>query len=276
MRTTVDGVDFEIGEPFDFSFLSAYGRVFKVFDDQDSGNICFGVENGKERLFIKFAGAVTARGGASPAESMARARRNTQIYRDLRHDDLLNLISCDEVGGGIALVFPWTDAICWGRMYPEQHAQFAALPDHEKCAVYDAVLRFHAHVLACGYVPVDFYDGSVLYDVQAKKHISATLNFIRNSPASIEWDGCGALPALCRRRNLPLARQLMNVPVYLAWAPWHSRCLGAGKIPAAGKTGDSRPGSMRRHTAPYARNAGSAGRRCRNLPMHGTMHKQTD
>ena len=116
MRTTVDGVYFEIGEPFDFSFLSAYGRVFKVFDDQDSGNICFGVENGKERLFIKFAGAVTARGGASPAESMARARRNTQIYRDLRHDDLLNLISCDEVGGGIALVFPWTDAICWGSI----------------------------------------------------------------------------------------------------------------------------------------------------------------
>ena len=182
MRTTVDGVYFEIGEPFDFSFLSAYGRVFKVFDDQDLGNICFGVENGKERLFIKFAGAVTARGGASPAESMARARRNTQIYRDLRHDDLLNLISCDEVGGGVALVFPWTDAICWGKMYPEQHAQFAALPDHEKCAVYDAVLRFHAHVLACGYVPVDFYDGSVLYDVQAKKTYICDIEFYQKQP----------------------------------------------------------------------------------------------
>ncbi|BBB90420.1 MAG TPA: GNAT family N-acetyltransferase [Methylomusa anaerophila] len=32
------------------SFLGKYGKVFKVFDDQDSGNLCFGVQNGGSRL----------------------------------------------------------------------------------------------------------------------------------------------------------------------------------------------------------------------------------
>lgn len=58
----LDGVRFKMAAPFDFSFLKRYGKVFKVYDDQDSGNICFGVrnENGK-RVFVKFAGAPTAR-----------------------------------------------------------------------------------------------------------------------------------------------------------------------------------------------------------------------
>ena len=182
MWTTVDGVQFRVGEPFDFSFLSKYGRVFAVFDDQDSGNICFGVDNGSKRLFIKFAGAVTLRGTCSPSECMARAKRTAQIYHDLQHENLLNLISCDAVGRGIALVYPWTDAVCWGRMYPEQHAQFCALPLTEKLSVFDAVLTFHAHVLTRGYVPVDFYDGSVLYDFASKKTWICDIEFYKKQP----------------------------------------------------------------------------------------------
>ena len=41
----LDGVRFKMAAPFDFSFLKRYGKVFKVYDDQDSGNICFGVRN---------------------------------------------------------------------------------------------------------------------------------------------------------------------------------------------------------------------------------------
>ena len=35
--------------------------MFKVYDDQDSGNICFGTEKDGQRYFIKFAGAPTER-----------------------------------------------------------------------------------------------------------------------------------------------------------------------------------------------------------------------
>ena len=43
--------------PFDSSFLKIYGKVFKVFDDQDSGNIHFGVADGESKYFVKFAGS---------------------------------------------------------------------------------------------------------------------------------------------------------------------------------------------------------------------------
>lgn len=39
MTQKMDGIEFQMGEPFDFGFLERYGRVFKVFDDQDSGNM---------------------------------------------------------------------------------------------------------------------------------------------------------------------------------------------------------------------------------------------
>jgi serine/threonine-protein kinase len=42
INQTVDGINFKMQAYFDFSFLEKYGKVFKVFDDQDSGNICFG------------------------------------------------------------------------------------------------------------------------------------------------------------------------------------------------------------------------------------------
>lgn len=44
MRQEIDGIQFQMKEKFDFGFLRAYGKLFQVFDDQDGGNICFGME----------------------------------------------------------------------------------------------------------------------------------------------------------------------------------------------------------------------------------------
>lgn len=44
MQQEMDGIQFEMKEAFDFGFLRRYGTVFQVFDDQDSGNIYFGME----------------------------------------------------------------------------------------------------------------------------------------------------------------------------------------------------------------------------------------
>ena len=45
----IDGIPFKLKSTFDFSFMKEYGTVFKVYDDQDSGNICFGTEKGGQR-----------------------------------------------------------------------------------------------------------------------------------------------------------------------------------------------------------------------------------
>ncbi|MFP4660952.1 MAG: hypothetical protein ACLFPF_02075 [Halanaerobiales bacterium] len=44
-KSSIDGIEFRLKEEHDFSWLSRYGIVFSVFDEQDSGNICFGVED---------------------------------------------------------------------------------------------------------------------------------------------------------------------------------------------------------------------------------------
>ena len=49
---TINGIPFPMKEVCDFSFLQAYGRVFQVFAQNDSGNISFGVGQGERRFFL--------------------------------------------------------------------------------------------------------------------------------------------------------------------------------------------------------------------------------
>ncbi|GLX70261.1 hypothetical protein MU1_46070 [Paenibacillus glycanilyticus] len=41
---TLDDVTFQLQEEHDFEWVKQWGKVFIVFDQQDSGNISFGVE----------------------------------------------------------------------------------------------------------------------------------------------------------------------------------------------------------------------------------------
>lgn len=52
-----DDVTFQLQEQHDFEWLRSLGKVFCVFDQQDSGNICFGIEKDGKKKFVKYAGA---------------------------------------------------------------------------------------------------------------------------------------------------------------------------------------------------------------------------
>lgn len=116
-----DGVPYKLKAPFDFSFLRKYGKVFKVFDDQDSGNICFEVANGENRYFVKFAGAPTDHACVSVEESVANLKHTVPIYKDLAHPNLIKLVDTEEVDGGFTMIFEWADAECMHPMYPRSH-----------------------------------------------------------------------------------------------------------------------------------------------------------
>jgi len=105
-------------------FLDKYGKVFKVFDDQDSGNICFGVNDGENKYFVKFAGAPTERSRISTEEAFERIKSTVLIYRDLGHPVLTKLINAEEIGGGFTMIFEWTDAECMGKQYPLSRSKF--------------------------------------------------------------------------------------------------------------------------------------------------------
>ncbi len=182
----IDGVPYKLKAPFDFSFLHKYGRVFRVFDDQDSGNICFGVVNGETRYFVKFAGAPTERAGVSAGEAVANLKRSAAIYRDLAHPNLIRFVDAEEVGGGFAMLFAWTDAACMHPMYPRARKQFMQMPLETRQQVFEETLAFHAHAVKRGYVAIDFYDGCIMYDFGKRKTVICDIDFYAKSPYTNE------------------------------------------------------------------------------------------
>lgn len=178
----MEGVPYRLKAPFDFGFLSRYGRVFRVFDAQDSGNICFGVEQGGRRYFVKFAGAPTAAYDGAPEAAVARLRETAHLYARLTHPNLIPFIRAEEVGGGFAMVFEWVDGDCMGRMYPASHRRFMALPVEARLTVLDDILCFLAYIASAGYVAIDFYDGSILYDARRRKTTVCDIDLFKRQP----------------------------------------------------------------------------------------------
>ena len=179
-----DGIPYKLKAAFDFSFLHKYGTVFKVYDDQDSGNICFGTADGDKRYFVKFAGAPTERGCVVAEEAIANLKRTVPIYRDLAHPTLIKLSSAEEIGGGFAVIFEWVDAECMHGMYPLSRKKFLQMPLDTKLQVFNEILSFHAHVAKRGYVAIDFYDGSIMYDFNNARTIICDIDFYSKMPCA--------------------------------------------------------------------------------------------
>ena len=178
----IDGIPFKLKSPFDFSFLSEYGRVFKVFDDQDSGNICFGIEKDGQRYFIKFAGAPTEQYNGDPADAIARLKATLPVYSDLKHKNLIELVEAKDIAGGFMMMFKWVDGDCMGRMYTAQHKKFMALSVQDKLKVFADILDFFEYIASQNYVAIDFYDGSIMYDFECGKTTICDIDFYRKQP----------------------------------------------------------------------------------------------
>ncbi|MBQ4051369.1 MAG: NUDIX domain-containing protein [Oscillospiraceae bacterium] len=179
---TLNDISFPMRDKFDFSFVSRWGKVFKVFPDQDSGNICFGTEKDGERFFLKFAGAPTVRYEGNTADAVAALKKAAGNYIALRHPLLIELLEELEIGGGYLIVFRWTDGVCMGKQYPESRAKFFTLPIEKRQKVFVDILDFLAMTAERGYTPVDFYDGSILYDFEQEKTVICDIDFFEKTP----------------------------------------------------------------------------------------------
>jgi aminoglycoside phosphotransferase (APT) family kinase protein len=178
----IDNVVYKLKQPFDMSFISQYGSVFKVYDDQDSGNICFGVQDNDNKYFIKYAGAPTEQYPGIPEDAITRLKATVPIYQNLTHPNLIRFVKAEEIGGGYALMFEWTDGECMGRMYPQSRQRFLQMPYRTRLDVFQDILSFHNYVNQQGYVAIDFYDGSIMYDFIAKKTMICDIDFYRKAP----------------------------------------------------------------------------------------------
>ncbi|WP_059103194.1 hypothetical protein [Shouchella shacheensis] len=197
------GVDIELSEDHDFSWLDYYDDVFCVFDKQDSGNISFGVKTNGEKRFIKYAGAKNMLFNGDVKKAVINLKKSKQVYYDLKKQSLIKLYDSFETKKGFGLVFEWFDGI---NLYPHwtfddydryrdpksSYYQSRHLTFREKCSIFDVMFDFLIHVENKGYTAVDFYDGSLMYNV--KKGITKVIDIdyfkesnIRNDIGESFW-----------------------------------------------------------------------------------------
>jgi serine/threonine-protein kinase len=185
----IDGMPCKTTEPFDFSFLKKYGKVFKVFDEQGSGNISFGVENGEKKYFVKFAGApkenyISNRdsGAVDTISAIKMLKAAVPLYTELAHHTLIKFITAEDIGGGYAAVFEWEDAAGIEPYNSPDYFKFMKMPTEKKIRAFEDIMEFHAHIAAKGYVALDFYNGSILYDYDKEKVIICDIDLYQKSP----------------------------------------------------------------------------------------------
>jgi serine/threonine-protein kinase len=191
---TIDGVSFAMKEAHDFSFLSKFGRVFAVFDQNDSGNISFGVDSGAEKYFIKVAGAETAESATSAEKAVEVLKAAVPIYRDLGHPRLIRLVEHFAHGGLYATVFMWADGDClFDHWNFEKYAanpgltpprdRFRMLSCEKRLGAFDAMFDFLIYTESKNYVAVDFGDGNIMYDFERDAVTICDIDFFRKRPA---------------------------------------------------------------------------------------------
>ena len=161
-----------------FDFVSTAGRVFAVFDErtQDSGNISYGVDANDQRFFIKTAGDPSnTRPLLSHSERIALLRNVIQLHKRVSHRALVPLRNVIESPDGPLLVFDWIDGELLGapterRSDPTTaYVRFRRLPVDRIIAALDDVIDLHRALASVGYVAVDFYDSSLMYDFAASR-----------------------------------------------------------------------------------------------------------
>ncbi|MCL2060332.1 MAG: GNAT family N-acetyltransferase [Oscillospiraceae bacterium] len=193
VRMNINGVSFHVGEQHDFLFISKIGRVFRIFDAMDSGNICFGVERDGKRYFVKYAGARTQNYNGEITDAITRLKNVVKLYVDLQHTYLIRLIEHYSVGDGYVAVFDWVNGeglrSYWDYVgqpmwsYPgSPNYRFRKLPIEKRIAVVDKIMGFHQHIIERGYIPVDFYDGSMIYDFDSGDFHICDIDFYRKAP----------------------------------------------------------------------------------------------
>jgi serine/threonine-protein kinase len=197
IKKRIDECEFELREEHDFSWLSNYGSVFVVFAEQDSGNIAFGTEDGKNKYFIKYAGCCTKEYEGNRADAIMRIKESAKVYEDIKHPNLIHLLWHGEIGEGYACIYKWAKGEClnahWNfEKYPKYthpqspNVKFNNLELQYKLKCLEVIYSIHEEVARQNYVAIDFYDGSIMYDFDSNTTTICDIDFYAKSPFTNE------------------------------------------------------------------------------------------
>jgi serine/threonine-protein kinase len=187
----------QIDEPAG-AYLSGIGSIFARFDErtQDSGNVSHGVEIGGERYFVKTAGdPEDPRPFLSHADRVSLLRNAVRVCRGCDHPVLPRLHRVIESPNGPLLVYEWVEGEQIGvkralRDDPGSSFQrFRQLPVPEIMHALDQIYELHDRLARSGWVAVDFYDGSMIYDFARRAMRVVDLDNYRAGPTTNDMGG---------------------------------------------------------------------------------------
>jgi serine/threonine-protein kinase len=167
--------------------LAQFGRVFAVFDDQDSECLSYGVAVDGARWFVKLA----------PDRRTARSLRSAaEFHAAVKHPVIVAPATFTDVGDRAGIVYPWvsgsvlyhpTKSRRMSRTAPASPLRaFREQPLEIVSRVVDEIFDAHLAVAAAGFVAVDFFDGCMLYDPHTTVIRLIDLDLYRRGPFTVE------------------------------------------------------------------------------------------
>ena len=170
-------------------FLATAGQVFAVFDQQDSGNVSFGVATPERRYFVKTAGPPGSGGlPLTHSERVGLLANAERLACSVRHSALTRFERSLGSAWGPMLVYRWVEGEHLHvprdrRSDPETPWQrFLALPVDERLAVVRTIVELHIELAEKGWVTGDFYDGCLIYNFERKSIHVFDLDSYRQGP----------------------------------------------------------------------------------------------
>lgn len=190
---TLDKVKFDLKESHNFEWLNNLGETFCVFDENDSGNISFGIINENKKYFVKYAGAKTKEYEGDIQAAIDNLTHSIAIYKDLEQKDLIRFIKVIKTPSGLATIFEWFEGDClfahwtfgkWDRYTSPNspYYKYKNLSLEKRLKSIETIFEFLTFVEEKNYVAVDFYDGSILYDFENDITKICDIDFFRKKP----------------------------------------------------------------------------------------------
>jgi serine/threonine protein kinase len=195
----------KLKEYHNFDWLNEV-EVFAIFNQQDSGNICFGIMRNGERYFIKYAGARNLEYTGDLQEAIQRLKEAKQVYQQLNHPLLIQLLDSFQTEHGYGLKFKWVEGECmhnhWDFTPYDKYnspispfVKLRSLALEQRLSILTEIYEFATFVEAKGYIMVDFYDGSILYNFKNNDLYICDIDFFKKAPVinNIGEDFWGAI-----------------------------------------------------------------------------------
>ena len=181
----IDGIPYQAWTEPDLSWLSGYGRVFRVMDRQSAAHLLFGVEGRYGRLFIKYAGARTVNYRGKPTDAIFSLQSAMRLYR-YDHPALLRPLAHGPAGGGYAAVFPWRGDGFLRSTPPDSTVRnrLRHLSLHRSLKMLDMVFDLHLMLASEGLIAGNFSDSSLLIDFERNEAVVWDIDQYRQKPAA--------------------------------------------------------------------------------------------